>query len=204
MNVDKNTWVHFRVKVINHAWLRYHVIVLSRFNGSKKVVVWIQLLVLQAVNSNNRVDDVNINPVQRRLFGERFSSILGWIKNFLVVAKVEKLVFHPLANFLFRLASFSNCWIASFEKQQKDFRGSSIPIPLDLQWFVNASHRVHDSFVNWKVFFGGKREPIVSFCCVNSKICCRAVPCWHFKYSIAFTCWRPLFVECFHGTVVLI
>ena len=117
MDVNKNARVHFRVEVINHACLVYHVIDFIRFDGSKKVVVWIQLLVLQAVNRNNRVDDVNIKPVQRRLFGERFSSILGWIKNFLVVAKVEKLVFHPLAHFLFRLASLSNCWITLFEVQ---------------------------------------------------------------------------------------
>jgi hypothetical protein len=117
MNINKNAGVHFRVEVISHAWLRYHVIVLIRFGCSKKVVVWIQFLVLQAVNSNNRVYDVDWDPVQRRYFVERFISKLGWIKNLLVVAKVEKLVFHPLAHFCFRLTSLSNCWIALFEVQ---------------------------------------------------------------------------------------
>ena len=93
MDVNKNARVHFRVEVINHACLVYHVIDFIRFDGSKKVVVCIHHLVLQALNSNNRVYDVDWNPVERRLFVERFSSKLGRIKNVLVVAIVEKLVF---------------------------------------------------------------------------------------------------------------
>lgn len=144
MDVNKNACIHVWVEVVNHACLLYQVFVLFRLGSQKPAFIWIQSLVLQAVNSHNRVCHIDWDPVQCWNFLERFISKLIWQKNILVVTEVEKfVVFQPFNNFLLWFASCSKISIALFKVHLEDLRDIWLKVSLKLQWLFNALQAIN-------------------------------------------------------------
>ena len=138
MNVNKNASVHIWVEIINHARLLYHVLKFNILDSPNKVFIWIQNLVLQAVDSHHRVCDVNRNPVQCRDFWKCFNPKLSGLKNVLVVTKNEKFVFHPLTHLFFGLASLSYFRITLFEVHLKCLGNVWLKVSQKLHWLFKA------------------------------------------------------------------
>ena len=138
MNVNKNTGVHIRVEIINHACLMNHVLKFNILGSTNKAFVWIQSLVLQAVDSHHRVCDVNRNPVQCGNFLKCFNPKLVGLKNVLVITEVNKFVFHPLTHLFLGLASLSNFWITLFEVHLECLSNVWLKISQKLHWLFKA------------------------------------------------------------------
>ena len=145
-----------------------------------------QNLVLQAVNRNNRVCYVNWNPIQCRNFLKRFKPELVWLKNVLVVTKVEKLFFQPLTNFFIRLTSLSKIRVALFKINLEDLCDVWLKISQQIQWLFHALQALKSSPYYISLTGFCIVECLISLLCnfVKTKISQYAWPCFDFDQNV--------------------